>query len=191
MNCSIPLPFGLMETTEMGKEALSSLVDDAHVLSSVESPLLTDNSQVIGMNGIVIPSNIVDDNVSGNADVCRDISESSVVSLSNIDSITLHKMATFPAVAGNKSRSCMNLMGQPITADLQTQTISSAEKLTIFDYFSSYIRQVCLIGLVFKIFTKNILVISNLPISNHLITFRWSCILCKLSRIKIAICLVN
>ncbi|CAI2729833.1 unnamed protein product [Schistosoma spindalis] len=141
INCSIPLPFGLMETTEMGKEALSSLVDDAHILSSVESPLLTDNSQVIGMNGIAIPSHIVDDNVSGNADVCRDISESSVISLSNIDSITLHKMATFPAVAGNKSRSCMNLMGQPITADLQTQTISSAEKLTIFDYFGSYIRQ--------------------------------------------------
>lgn len=142
INCSIPLPFGLMEVTEVGKEALSSLVDEANVSLSVDNSLHTDSRQVIGVNGMIVPSHTVDDNVSSNANTCRDLSESGpIVSCASVDSITLHKMATFPAIAGNKSRSSINLMGQPLSADMLTQTNSSIEKPTFFDYFSSYIRQ--------------------------------------------------
>ncbi|CAH8855132.1 unnamed protein product, partial [Trichobilharzia szidati] len=148
INCSIPLPFGLMETTEVGKEALSSLADEGNISTSaasnltVESYLLPDNGQTIGVNGVVTVPHTIEDNVSGNANANRHTSETScVVSRSGIDSITLHKIATFPAMSGNRSRSSMNLAGQPMMVDLQTQSTLSAEKLSIFDYFSSYLRQ--------------------------------------------------
>ncbi|VDQ09205.1 unnamed protein product [Trichobilharzia regenti] len=110
---------------------------------TVESYLLPDNGQAIGFNGVVTVPHAIEDNVSGNANANRHTSETScVVSRSGIDSITLHKIATFPAMSGNRSRSSMNLAGQPMMVDLQTQSTLSAEKLSIFDYFSSYLRQV-------------------------------------------------
>lgn len=136
---SIPLQFGLMGSTEIGKEAISSFVDEANasVCATSGSPPFENSVRpsdtpalMVDLNGLSSPNRApLEELTTGNGNTER----ASMDDDSNqmFDPIALYKMATFSATNASKCMSSISSL----------DTFSQPHGSSIYEYFSSYVRQ--------------------------------------------------